>query len=481
MFKTIGVFILGIFSVFYAQDKIEQALNTFNIPGAVVGVVVDGEIVFAKGYGFRDQRLPMTEKSVFGIGSCTKAFTAFVLGQLVDEQLVKWDDRVVQYIPEFRLWDDLATQNATIRDLLAHRTGCAGHNFLVFNSSLSRKELIERLQYLELVDTFRNKYHYSNLMYAVAGHLIERVTGKTWEEVVKEKIFDPLHMESAQFTSLSEDYAENYFYLANEGVFSPCPKHKTTFVAPANGINASLLDMLKWIQLQLSDGAVSGQCIINKKTFREMHSPQIGVSEPMLPPVSIEHYGLGWRIGSYGNKEIVTHSGTRDGFQTQIILIPSKKIGVIVATNCTIIAGMPLIREKYFISAVSNMILDELLNNKPVDWIAQFAKMYVHKKASNKWMNSKQNRLVCSNLSQYVGTYVHPGYGTLQISGESRLVATYGDIHSLLCYQGADKFHGEEYAFSGVLFAFKRNMFHEVHELYVSLEPSLQPIMFVRE
>lgn len=165
------------------------------------GVIVGGKIILSKGYGYRDLtlKLPVTEDTVFGIGSCTKAFTAFILGQLVDEKIISWDDSIVKYIPELCLWDKCTTQSTTVRDLLAHRTGFSGHDFLAFNIHLSRKDLVERLQYLEPIDSFRNSYHYSNIMYALAGHLIERVTGMTWEVVVNEKILKPLMMNNSCF------------------------------------------------------------------------------------------------------------------------------------------------------------------------------------------------------------------------------------------------------------------------------------------
>jgi CubicO group peptidase (beta-lactamase class C family) len=199
---------------------VNDAMDAFNVPGVAIGVVIDGKVVLSKGYGYRnlDKGLPATENTLFAIGSCTKAFTTFILGQLVDEGKIHWDDPVIAYIPEFRLMDQYATYHITIRDLVAHRSGMARHDFLWLNPEFTRADVIKSLQYLEPACTLREKFQYNNLMYAVAGILIENVTGQTWEEELVSKIFTPLNMlnsnASVKESQTSEDFSIPYAEIA---------------------------------------------------------------------------------------------------------------------------------------------------------------------------------------------------------------------------------------------------------------------------
>src|SRR5579871_1105072 len=169
------------------DPMINKVLEISQIPGISVGVVVDGKVAFTKGYGVRNfsETAPVTENSLFAIGSCSKAFTTLALGQLVDEGTIAWDDPVIKYIPEFRLHDMHATHHLTIKDLVTHRSGLPRHDFVWYNSKCSRLELLKRLQHLEPTSDIREKFQYNNLMYAVAGLVIERLTSQTWEEFIQ--------------------------------------------------------------------------------------------------------------------------------------------------------------------------------------------------------------------------------------------------------------------------------------------------------
>lgn len=196
------------------DQSVEQALIDFDIPGIAIGVVANGEVILSKGYGIRDRNneRPVTENTLFAIGSCTKAFTTFVLGTLVDEGLIEWDMPVVNYIPEFRLWDQHANQHITVRDLVTHRSGLPRHDFVWYNSIASREELVSRLQYLEPVCDLREKVYYNSLMYITAGYLAERVTGLSWEDIVSSRIFSPLGMNESNF-SVHDSQKKYGFFL----------------------------------------------------------------------------------------------------------------------------------------------------------------------------------------------------------------------------------------------------------------------------
>jgi CubicO group peptidase (beta-lactamase class C family) len=261
-----------------------------------IGIVVDGKLILSKGYGYRnlDQGLPTTENTLFAIGSCTKAFTSFILGQLVDEGKINWDDPVITYIPEFRLMDQYTTHHITIRDLVAHRSGIARHDMLWFNSEFTRSDVIKSLQYLEPACKLREKFQYNNLMYTVAGILIEKVTGQTWEESLSTRIFTPLAMlnsnDSEKESKKSEDFSMPYAEVV--GAIKSIPFRNIHSVAPAGAINSSISDTLKWVQLQLSDGTFLGQNFIRKETLQEMHTIQMPMTAS-TPDEEVYHFGYG--------------------------------------------------------------------------------------------------------------------------------------------------------------------------------------------
>ena len=311
---------------------VNDALDVFNVPGVAIGIVVDGKVVLSKGYGYRnlDQSLPTTENTLFAIGSCTKAFTTFILGQLVDEGKINWDDPVITYIPEFRLMDQYTTHHITIRDLVAHRSGMARHDMLWFNSGFTRSDVIKSLQYLEPACKLREKFQYNNLMYTVAGILIEKVTGQTWEEALSSRIFTPLAMlnsnDSEKESQKSKDFSMPYAEVA--GAVKAIPFRSIHSVAPAGAINSSVSDMLKWVQLQLSDGTLLDKHFIRKETLQEMHTIQMSMAAS-TPDDEVYHfgYGLGWCTGIYRGHYYLHHGGGVDGFISQVSLLPQGLVG----------------------------------------------------------------------------------------------------------------------------------------------------------
>ena len=181
---------------------VEQALIDFEVPGIAIGVVVDGQIVYAKGFGSRntEKKLPVTKETLFALGSCTKAFTTFAMGNLVDQGLAEWDDLVIDILPEFRLADQYATANVTIRDLLTHRTGIPRHEFVWYNSKMTKDELLKRIRYLQPSFDVRQCYQYGNLMYFITGIAMEKLAQKTWEDQIRERILNPLDMKNTNFS-----------------------------------------------------------------------------------------------------------------------------------------------------------------------------------------------------------------------------------------------------------------------------------------
>lgn len=348
------------FSVESLDAAVHKALKMTNVPGAAVGLVIDHQVVLLRGYGTRDlaQGLPVTEKTLFSIASCTKAFTTFILGQLVDEGKISWDDPVIKHIPEFRLFDRELTARVTIRDLASHRVGLFRHDALWILSKISRKDVIGRLQYLEPTSKLREKFEYSNLLYSIAGIVIERVTGQTWEEAVCARVFTPLGMESST-TDIGEVQKSSDFsvpFAEIDGIATALPFRSLETVNPGGGINSTVTDMVKWIQLQLAEGKIQSIPLINKETWKEMHTVQMPFPYSYIKKdeACLLGYGLGWFIGSYRGSHLVSHMGHHEGFFSDVSLLPEENCGLVILTNSSTDGG-------YLISAIRNIIFDQLL------------------------------------------------------------------------------------------------------------------------
>ena len=480
-------------TVHYSQNSlcdidslVNDILESFNIPGIAVGVVVDNEVVLCRGYGDKDltQRLPVTENTLFTIGSCTKAFTAFILGQLVEEDKIGWDDPVIKFIPEFCLLDRERSSEVTIRDLLAHRTGLARHDAVWFFSNHSKEDVLDILPHLEISSGLRKEYQYNNLMYSVAGIVIERVTGQTWEDVIRSRIFIPLEMNSSN-AFLEEMVSSADFSLPHaeiDGEIQTIPFHDITCVKPGGGINSNISDMVKWVRLQLSDG----ENLIRKETLREMHTIQIPFSSVKSKEIYTSGYGLGWCIEMYRGQRIVKHNGDVDGFTSEVSLVPEKKIGIAVLTNSSSDG-------RYATFCISNMILDRFFGVSDIEWLSlaklNHSKIKKDLKKLHEENYNRQITLPSRSLLDYVGDYTHPAYGLVQIQIENnQLVAFYGNVRLCLSHKSDNVFSGEFRLllnFSAnpfVDFSFFESSVGEIHELHIPFEGfrSAKPIVFRR-
>lgn len=459
------------------DSMMNQALETLQIPGIAIGIVVDGQAVFMKGYGVRDffNPSPVTENTLFAIGSCSKAFTTFALGQLVDEGSIAWDDPVIRYLPEFRLKDLHATHHLTIRDLVTHRSGLPRHDLAWYNSKFPRKEILNRLPHLEPTYDLREKFQYNNFMYAVAGLVIEKVSGKTWEEFVEERIFQPLGMDRSNFSvevsSQADDFASPHSEKQNQ--IEVIPFRNITNLGPAGSINSSVKDMVKWIEIQLAEG----KGLIHKNTLKDMHIVQMPVHDPIFEDMF--GYGLGWFTGLHDGRYFVAHGGGIDGFISEVTLYPKERIGVVVLTNSD--------RHGFFPMTAAKEIADLLLGKEDDSWLSKVEE----KEKQIKEMMKKSGEEATSNVNlvhpvdQYIGEFEHPGYGTIRIAAdEGALVALHNDILYSICTTGFDHFilamqAKEDSGKLGGTFVSDRS--GEVSELHVSFEAQLSPIVFKRK
>jgi CubicO group peptidase (beta-lactamase class C family) len=344
---------------------IGQTINQWDVPGLAISIVKDGRVIFSKGFGFRDfsRGLRVTPKTLFAISSCTKAFTATAAGILVDEGKLDWDKPIRFYLPSFKMYDTFASERMTLRDLLTHRSGLSANDKIWYNSSLTRDELFNRLQYIRPNKDFRYAFQYQNIMYMIAGYLIGHIANTTWEKFVQQKILNPLKMIDTNFSieviQKAADYAIPYTNGINDDI-KRAHFHDMENIGPAGSINSNVIDMAKWLLFNLNQGKWNNKQIISSDTLKEIHSPQISVPMPIkYKEFHYTSYGMGWFITSYRGHLLLYHSGGIDGFISWVSFMPNDNIGVVIFTNndCN---SLPTI--------IGYNAYDRLLGLEPIPW-----------------------------------------------------------------------------------------------------------------
>src|ERR1700691_3469306 len=440
------VFFFGLAVTCSAQEKtdlsspdtsINSSMKDWKVPGAAVAIVKDQSIVYMKGFGVREMGKsdPVTPDTLFDIGSCTKAFTTAEIAILVDEGKMKWDGKVNEYIPFFHLYDPLADEEVTIRDLLTHRTGVPSTDLLWYvYPEASRKELIRRLADAHPNAGFRTKFQYQNMMYVAAGYAVEQVTHSTWDDFVRTRIFQPLGMNESDTSSIDAEKSSDHASPHEEnpdGTVKVIPWHNIDNAGPAGSINFSARDMAKWMAMQLNDGMYDGKQLISKKNVREMQSPQMVIdSEGEIPTVFFPDstqlsYGFGWFVQQYRGHQLILHAGDIDGFSTMVVQIPEIHTAYFVVINLG----------SSYRQVLSYQIADRLLGLPDAGWDAHFKKLEADFKAEEKsqetsWESKKTPGTHPSReLAAYVGTYTNSEYGEAEIVSENQKLALH--FHSI--------------------------------------------------
>jgi len=462
------------------DEFVEQKMKDWNVQGAAVSIIKNGEIILVKGYGYRDidAKLPVTANTLFAIGSCTKAFTAASVCLLVEEGKVDLDKPVINYIPAFKMWDDYVTLNMTPRDLLTHRSGLPRHDLVWYGADLSKKDYFDRLRYLEPSKSFRTAWQYQNLMFMTAGYLVEQLTGETWEDFVKKKILEPLGMNSTNFSiydiQKSPDYSRPYVEV--KGVITEVPYRPVGGMGPAGSINSSVTDMANWVIINLNGGKFKDKQILSENSVKQMQTPYSVVPGQATEDIFYNTYGLGWFITSYRGHLRVEHGGNIDGFSASVGLLPLDTIGVVVLTN---------MNNTGLTSVIRNNVLDRMLDLNEIDWSGKL--LEDRKKSLEAQQKSEEtgdpNRVKDTEpshpLESYTGEYQHPAYGTIEISLISSGLK--GVIHGInfdIEHYHYDIFEGSNEIIGKVKFKFSTNMKGEIDELSVPLEDNVKHIVF---
>lgn len=466
---------------------VEKVLKDWKVPGVGVAIVKDGVIVSSKGIGFRDveKQLPVTGKTLFAIGSSSKAFTTFVLGQLADEGKLDLDKPIIEKLSDFKLHDETATKLMTPKDLVTHRSGLPRHDAMWYNGCHTREQMFQRLRYLEPNATFRETWQYNNLMYLTAGYLIERITGKPWEDNVRERIFAPLGMSRSNFSvsesQLDADHALPY--ADRDDVVKPIAFRDIANIGPAGSINSCADDMANWVVIQLSNGLFRGKQIIEKTTAEMLHTPQMtmggGAPENEIVPVG---YAMGWFVDVYRGHRRIHHGGNIDGFSTQVAFYPEDQLGIVVMANMN---GTPVP------NIITNLAADRIIGLEHKDWSADLLTKSNATKAAAKEAGEKKAETRLSDappsqpLGNYAGEYEHPGYGIIKVeAADERLSITFNNITSPFEHWHYDVFNGQEtdseVIAKDMKVQFLMNVRGEIDRLEAPLEPSVKPIVFTR-
>ena len=398
-----------------------RLLKEWNAPGVTIAVVEKNKVIYTGGFGYRDyeKKLPVTENTLFAIGSCTKAFTASILGMLEKEGKVSIDKPVRDYLPELVFKNDYTNKHATLRDMMCHRTGLPRHDYSWYGSTASRNELLERVRYQEPTFELREKYQYNNFMFMAQGIVIEKLTGKSWEDNMREKIFKPLGMNNTNMSVIDMEKAtdRSLAYSSADNKIKAIPYRNIDAIGPAGSINSCAKDMANWLITWINDGKFNGKEIIPAGYRTQAITAQIatggGLPGAENPDIHMTGYGLGWGMNSYRGHYRVEHSGGIDGFITLTLFFPSDSIGIFVVTNQIGPAA-----------AIRNFIADRMLKLSYRPWgktaLADKLKAdsAAKKTPNTDSINRKAGTKYSHTITDYAGEFENKGYGVIKIFRE---------------------------------------------------------------
>lgn len=407
------------------DEYMAQLMKDWNAPGICVGVVQGEELVFAKGYGYRDygQKIPFTPATLHPIASNTKLFTAVAAGMLVEEGKLTWDEPVSKSVPGIEFYNDDLYKSVTVRDMLSHRTGITRHDLIWYKSDFTRKELFERLKYLEPQAPIRTKFLYNNLMYAAVGYLIELQSGKTWEAFLQERIFAPLGMQNTVFTIAEmrkqAEYGVPFTERRDSFDLYQIPYYEDTEgVAPCGAIISTIEDMSRWLIALMHDGKFAGQQIMPTNVLKATLEPAMAL--PNLLSDTKDYWeilnavsGMGRSSHVYRGHFKTYHGGDLNGFHSQVAFLPREKIGVIVFVIGDHCASL--------YNTISDNVLERLLGLSETPWSQRRLEERLQNKQAGKEKRAKAggNRVnetsPSHTLADYVAEYENPAYGVLKI------------------------------------------------------------------
>jgi len=411
------------FNIQELDRRIEAMRQEWGTPALSLAVVKDDETIYARGFGERRAGLgePVDEHTVFAVGSCTKPFTATAIAMLVQEGKLHWDDPVLKYLPDFQLYDPVATRELSVRDLLCHRCGLQtfSGDFMGYGSIYTPEELLRRVRYIPPAYRLRTNYGYANMMFLVAGMIIPVVSGLSWQQFIQQRLLDPLGMTrtttGVQQLDGMDNVAMPHAFFKNQ--LTQAPYADLTSHAPAGAINSTASDMARWLRFNLANGMLGKTQLIDPAVLEEMrlmHTivPLEPEARQLVPRRHFTVYGLGWRLSDYAGRLTLSHDGGVDGMLSTNGFLPEEGLGIVVLTN-----RLP----SSLHSAVFFTLLDAMLGYDDCDWNQVFREFYNH--ANQKKEDARQKlsdeRLKDTHpslpLEAYAGSYQNAIYGFLTV------------------------------------------------------------------
>ena len=487
----------------YGQDKrlvgidtaMQRILKEFNTVGASVAVVEKNKVVLAQGFGFKDLegKKAVTPQTLFQIGSCTKAFTTTLLGTLMDEKLVDFDKPVSEYLPELIFKDDNLTKNITPRDMMTHRTGLPRHDLAWYlrGTATNRAEVLKAIRYFEASAGLRETWQYNNFMYMAQGALAEKLTGKTWEKLLQERILTPLSMTGTVYSTAAmeqtNDHSLGYGYNEDKKENKKLDYYHFSGMEPAGSIASNAKDMSEWLKTWINVGKYNGKEIFSANFYNQAIKPQMAmasVPDKRELNMFIHGYGLGWMIKTYKGHHQIEHGGNIDGFSTTTCFFPNDSIGIFVSVNQngSMVPGV-----------IRNWLTDRLLNLEKTDWVTQVKPKKEEKKEDKKEDKSadlkrKQGTQPSHAQGDYIGQYKNGGYGTITIfKKDTTLFATFGKDTARLAHFHYDVFQListklEDVDEGGLKIRFQMDIDGDIVSMDSQLEPALKnDIVFAKD
>jgi CubicO group peptidase (beta-lactamase class C family) len=403
----------------------EKILKDWNAPGVAVGIVVKDKLVFAKGYGYRDygKKLPFTPTTLCQIASNTKLFTAVAAGMLVEEGKLTWDRPVRDKVPALEFYNDYLNNNVTLRDMLSHRTGITRHDMIWYKADLSRKELFERIKYMEPKEPLRTTFLYNNMMFAAAGYIIQLQSGKAWEDFVRERIFQPLGMNASVYSVADmlkqEDHGVPFTEKRDTMELYQIPYYEDTAgMAPCGAIISNIQEMSHWLIALMNEGKYEGKQVLPANVLKATLEPAIALPNTLAEVRGFwellnSAYGMGRDTASYRGHLVTYHGGDLDGFHSQVTFMPRERIGVIVFVIGDHCASL--------YNTVSWNVYERLLGLDRTPWSERLLAIRLKAKKAGTEAREKAgedrvpNTQASHSLADYVGEYEHPAYGVLRI------------------------------------------------------------------
>ena len=479
------------------DKELDRILEATHAAGFAVAVVDKDKIIYAKGFGYRDveNKIPADANTLFAIGSSTKAFTSSVLGQLRGDDELSFNDNPRKYVPELKFFNDDMNNNMIIKDLMSHRTGLPRHDFSWYLfPTFDKDSLVKRIEHQEPFTGIRQQWYYNNFMFLMQGIIGEKITGKSWEDNIRERFFKPLNMNRSNVTIDEMEKSTNAAFGYNtkkDNTNEKMDYYKIAAMRPAGSINSSVNDMSNWLITWINNGKFNGEEILPEPYVSEAISSQmvIGANLPSkeIPDVHFSNYGYAWFLASYKGHYRVEHGGNIDGFSANAAFYPSDSLGIVVLSNQNGSRVPTLVR---------NTIADRMLGVNQTDWTQRFLDDVEKAKKAEEEAKTDDSSNIVANTNpshiklDYTGTYSHSGYGDFNISVESdSLYANFKLMKMWLKHIHYDVFEPIEVTETGIdttesgplRFKFEMNLAGDISHMNAPIEPALSdPIKFKR-